>query len=478
MSMSGSVSVRKYLSELYGSSVTLQIKKKSFFKSLLLGFYSCGKTITLTFTLTLTLFSTSVFAEKPLIPIQHWDLNNKTHVFFVRRTELPMLDVELVFDAGSAQDGHENGLSFVTNAMIGEGAKNISSDQIAKNFENVGAQFFVFANRDMAGMTLRTLIDPKYLNAALENFSTVISMPTFPERELDRVKQQIIAAIKSQAQNPKTLAANQFYQSLYQDNFYAHNPLGNNASIVSLKQAQLIDFYKRYYVGANANLVLVGDITETQAKKIAKEIAGNFPSGNDAPQLSPADDLKKSLSVTVNYPASQSTVLIGQVGITRNNPDYFSLMVGNAIFGGLPMSSILYSEVREKRGFSYAVDSGFDPLKYRGPFMIELQTKLSTASEANALVTQLLKHFIENGPTEAQLEGAKKNLLGSFPLSLSSNDSILKAVTNIAFYHRPLNYFDTYQANVSAVTQDEVKKAFQKNIDVNKLVTVVVGQAH
>lgn len=424
----------------------------------------------------LCIFSTAIFAAKPLITIRHWDLSNKTHVFFVRRAELPMLDVQLVFDAGSARDNNQQGLAFITNAMISEGAKNISSDQIAKNFESVGAQFSVFANRDMAGMKLRTLTDPKYLNAALENFAIIASSPTFPVKELDRVKQQVAAQIKSQAQDPQVIAVNHFYQSLYQNNFYAHNPLGNATSVAAVKQNQLINFYKQYYVGANANLILVGDITELQAKKIAETIAGHLPQGNDAPQLSVVDNLKESRSVAVNYPSTQSTMLIGQVGITRNNPDYFSLMVGNAVLGGLPMSSILYSEVREKRGFAYGVGSGFNPLKYRGPFAIELQTKASTATEANALVTQLLKNYIENGPTETQLNAAKKNLTGSFPLSLSSNSSILSAVTNIAFYHRPLNYFDTYESTINSVSTSEVKKAFQRNIDVNKLVTVVVGK--
>lgn len=466
--------MRKFLSKL---SALFDQKKKSIFKNVFLEFIGNVKLLTLT--LTLTLFSPLSFAEKPFIAIQHWDLKNQTHVFFVRRTELPMLDVELVFDAGSARDSHQDGLAFLTNAMMGEGAKDLSSDQIAKNFENVGAKFAVFANRDMAGMTLRTLTDPKYLNPALGNFSSVISSPTFSDKEMDRVKQQLIAEIKLQNQSPQILASNQFYQSLYknnQDDFYAHNPLGNNASIMSFKQNQLIDFYKRYYVGANANLVLVGDITESQAKMIADQIAGSLSTGSAAPQLLPADNLKKPVSIDVNYPATQSTMIVGQVGINRDNPDYFPLMVGNAVFGGLPMSSILYSEVREKRGFAYAVSSGFNPLKYRGPFAIEIQTKASTASEANRLIIQLLKNFIESGPTKMQLDAAKKNLLGSFPLSLSSNQSILSAVTNIAFYHRPLHFFDMYQANVSGVTSDEVKKAFQKNIDVNKLVTVIVGQ--
>jgi zinc protease len=137
----------------------------------------------------------------------------------------------------------------------------------------------------------------------------------------------------------------------------------------------------------------------------------------------------------------------------------------------------LYDEAREKRGLAYVVGSGFDPLQYRGPFAIEILTKSASVSECKTLAAHLLKQFIESGPTASQLVAAKKNLAGAFPLSLASNRGILNALTNVAFYHRPLNYFDTYVDNVNAVTADQVKRAFQKNIDVGKMATVVVGQS-
>jgi len=393
----------------------------------------------------------------------------------VRRTELPMLDIELVFAAGSARDGDQPGAAALTNAMIGEGAQNLSTDTIAENFAVNGAQFQPFMNRDMAGVMLRTLSDAKYLTPALQNFKTVISTPTFPEAELNRVKQQCIAQLKSQAQDPSQVASNRFYQLLYQHHFYAHNPLGNTESLNAIKQAQLIDFYKKYYTSENADLILVGDITELQAKKIAEEVAGNLPSGTEAIPLSVAENIKNPAVNDITFPSTQSTLMIGQVGITRENPDYFPLLLGNAVLGGLPMTSILYDEIREKRGLAYVVESDFNPLQYRGPFMIYLQTKSSTVSTADDLAKAVLKKFIQEGPTESQLNAAKKNMIASLPLSLSSNHSILGLLTNIAFYHRPLNYLDTYQSKVDAVTTDQVKKAFQKNIDVDRLVTVVVG---
>lgn len=421
-------------------------------------------------------FSANIFAEKSPLKIYHWTLKNKTHIYFVRRTEVPMLDIALVFSAGSARDGDQPGLAALTNAMIGEGTKNSSAHQIAETFENVGAQFQTGIDRDMASITLRILSNPSYLIPALHNFETVITSPTFPKNELDRVKQQFISQLQSEQQDPAAVANNQFYKLLYRTHFYAHNPLGTVVNIRSLKQTQLIQFYKHYYTGENAYLILVGDITTTQAKAFAKQIAGNLKRGKVVSELSDAKNDTKPIVSIIHFPSTQNTIMMGQVGIIRSDPDYYSLMVGNAIFGGLPMSSILYHEIREKRGFAYSVSSVFNPLEYRGPFMIDLQTKADTSQEAILLVSKLLQKFIQQGPTQAQLNAAKKSLTASFPLAIASNRGILAVVTNIAYYGRPLDYLDTYSKNISRVTCASVKKAFQKTVHFNKMVTVVVGK--
>jgi len=427
------------------------------------------------FSILFLFFSTIVFAESPVLNIQHWELKNKTRVFFVKRNELPMLDIALVFSAGSSRDGDQKGLAAETNEMIGQGAKNLSANQTAETFEKAGAEFHTIINRDMAGITLRTLTNPDHLNPAIDNLKTLITSPTFPENEFNRIKQMFIAQIKMQFQDPEVVASNRFHQLLYQNKFYATGTLGTLTSINASKVDQLNAFYKRYYTGANANLILVGNITDDEAKRLSEKIAGSLPEGKPAETLTMAEDLKVPVKEDISFPSIQSTLIIGQVGITRQNPDYYALMVGNAIFGGMPMSSILYTEIREKKGLAYIVSSNFDPLEYRGPFMIELQTKTSTVNEANAIVTDALKTFIQNGPTEQQLDSAKSNLIHAFPLAISSNSGILSLLTKVAFYHRPLNYFDTYAANISHVTRIDVKNAFQKNIDPNKMVTVVVG---
>lgn len=424
----------------------------------------------------LLIFFIPAYASKSFLHIQHWTLSNKTRVFFVRRTQLPMVDIELIFSAGSSRDHSAYGLSALTNETLSEGAGGLSAKQLSDQFENAGAQFDTFSNRDMAGLLLRSTVTPDALKNVITHFKMIVTQPNFSTASLDLIKSQMIAQLKSNLNSPSDIAENTFFNTIYDGNFYAHNPLGSIETIQAISQQQVIQFYKEYYVGANANLILVGDLTDTQAKQMAEEIAGQLPEGKTASPLPTAKNAQMARK-NVLFHSKQSTLIIGQVGVTRESPDYYSLMVGNAILGGLPLSSILYHEIREKRGLVYSISSEFDPLQYRGPFIIYLQTESSHVGETDDLIKRILRKFIDEGPTVTQLNAAKKSLVAGFPMSLSSNSAILKIVANIAFYHRPLDFLDHYQSHIQSVTAKDVKTAFQKNIDMQNLVTVIVGPA-
>ena len=166
---------------------------------------------------------------------------------------------------------------------------------------------------------------------------------------------------------------------------------------------------------------------------------------------------------------------MGQIAIDRKSPDYFPLVVGNYVFGGLPLGSVLFQQVRNQKGLAYYAGSAFLPLRYRGPFIIQLKTRVEKTKEALTVVQNALSTFLQKGPTEQQLDMAKQNLIGSFPLKIANNRDIADVVSTIAFYHRPLNYLDTYEQNVRAVTPKQVTSAFNKIINPKQLTVVTVG---
>jgi zinc protease len=168
-------------------------------------------------------------------------------------------------------------------------------------------------------------------------------------------------------------------------------------------------------------------------------------------------------------------VLIGQPGIARSDPDYFPLLVGNHILGGGGMTARLYEQVREKRGLSYSVYSFFVPYQQAGPFQIGLQTRRVQAQEAVTGGSTGARGFRRKGPTAAELEAAKQNLVGGFALRVDSNQKIINYLAVIGFYRLPLDYLDAFTGRIEAVTLDQIRDAFARHIDPNKLATAVVG---
>lgn len=414
-------------------------------------------------------------SQSALLNIQHWRMKNGAKVYFVRASQLPILDVDVVFAAGSAFDGHLLGLANFVNSMIGEGGKNLNADQIAEAFDAVGAQFDTNIDRDKAVVVLRTLTKEKYLQPALATFHTALALPNFPDNALSRVRNQIIAAIKVNQQKPAKVASRAFYQAVYSGQLYAHDPLGTIESVAQLSKNEILQFYRRFYVTRNADVILVGDITRQQAEKISDQIMQGLPEGKSTLLFVKAPALTHAKNIHIPFPSEQTTILIGQVGITRENPNYFPLIVGNQILGGLNLTSMLFKKIREEKGFAYYVSSNFIPLRFRGPFVVTLQTKASQTQSAIQLVRQVLQHFLQKGPSVTQLNEAKRNLIGSFPLALASNKKVAAVLINMAFYNRPLDFLDQYRGRVAAVNQQQIKKAFAKEINLNKMVTVTVG---
>lgn len=420
---------------------------------------------------------TPVFAaKKTLLNIQHWQTQNGAKVFFVKASELPMLDVAVVFAAGSAYDHEKYGLSALTNSLIGQGTKTLDANQIAAKFNDVGAQFSTNSGRVMGTVQLRTLTRSAYLDPALKTFADVLSHPAFRNKAIKRVKNQTIADISYGEEQAGTIAGKTFSQIVYRNTPYAHSPIGSKESVKQISVGQLQRFYKKYYVAKNADVVLVGDVSTHQAHKIAAQLVSGLPAGEVAASLKSVHNLASGVKKHVKFPSRQTSIVVGQVGISRKNPDYFPLIVGNYIFGGAALTSILFKQLREQRGLTYSVYSGFSPAPYRGTFTIRLKTRSDQTAKALRVLHHSLKEFIEQGPTVQQLQAAKESLIGRFPLSFAKNSSILSMVVNIAFYHRPLNFLDSYQSKISEVTSGQVMKAFRQNIHLDRMAVVTVGK--
>ena len=286
------------------------------------------------------------------LAIQTWKTSNGARVYYVPANGLPMIDVRVVFDAGSARDGKQFGVSQFTNALLAEGAGDWSAQQLAERFEDVGANFGNESLRDMAVISLRSLTEKEWLNTALETMATIISKPQFETVAVERVRQLLLVSLEDQAQSPGAIAGKLFFEKLYGDHPYAHSSSGNKENITALTREDLIAFHKQFYVGKNAVVAIVGNVDKKQARKIANQVVGGLPKGKKPALVPEPKVLAKAEHVKHVHPTTQSHLLAGVIGVKRGDEDYFPLYVGNHILGGSGFSSRMMDEIREKRGLA------------------------------------------------------------------------------------------------------------------------------
>lgn len=408
--------------------------------------------------------------------IEQWQTSNGARVYFVAAPEIPMIDTRVVFAAGSARDGAQAGVASLTNGLLNEGAGELDANAFNDALSALGAVLGHGAERDMAFASLRTLAEGEHARRALELFVLALAKPRFDQSAIDRDKARTLVALKHKEQSPDAIAEDVFYASLYPGHPYGSPPEGTQASVTALSREDIRAFHARYYVARNAVIAIVGATDKAGASAIAEQLSQALPSGERAVAL-PAVALPKAETKHVEFPSIQSHVMLGMPGVSRGDPDYFALLVGNHALGGNGLVSILFDEVRDKRGLSYSVSSYFIAMAQAGPFVAQLQTDREQQDEALQVLHDTIGRFVEQGPPAGTIEAARSNLIDGFPLRVASNRQIAEYIAMIGFYDLPLDYLDSFTTKVAAVTPAAVKDAFTRRLPLKQLTSVVVGRA-
>lgn len=407
--------------------------------------------------------------------IQHWQTKNGAQVYYVPAPQLPMVDARIVFHAGASRDGDKPGLSSLTNRMLSLGAGGMDADTIARRLEQVGAVTGQGSERDMAWVSLRSLVEPAQLDPAVDVVAAMMAKPDFPQTDFEREKGRTLVGLEQQKESPSEVAEKAFYEAVYRDHPYAHPPLGTKESVEALSRDDLVQFHKRFYVASNAVVAIVGAVDRGGAEALAERLTAGLARGEKAPPLPEVPALKQGVTERINHPSSQTHVRVGEPGMSRGDPDYFALYVGNYALGGGGLVSRLNEEVREKRGLSYSVYSYFYPMARKGPFLMAMQTRNDQAQQGLEVLRETLRGFLKQGITAAELKAAKENITGGFALRIDSNQDMVQYLAMIGFYDLPLDYLSRFNERVEAVTLDQINDAFRRRLDPEQMVTVVVG---
>ena len=331
------------------------------------------------------------------------------------------------------------------------------------------------SRRDAASVSLRSLADPRYLQPAVETVARLLKEPTFAPDAVERVRQQMLTALRERAQSPGAIAQDAFFKALYGGHPYGSPPEGTAASLNAIARVDIQDFHRRYYIASNAVVAIVGDLDRAAAEQLANALVGGLPEGVAVPPPPPPPPVPASQTIRIPHPSSQSHILMGQIGVSRTDPDYYALYLGNHVLGGNGLVSQLSQEIREKRGLAYGAYSAFSPMRQAGPFLINLQTRNDQVDTALRVAQTTLREFTAQGPAAQLLEEARRNITGGFALDIAGNGKLVNALGGIAFYGLPLDYLQNHIETMNGIDLEQVKAAWQRHVQPDKLITVIVG---
>jgi zinc protease len=261
---------------------------------------------------------------------------------------------------------------------------------------------------------------------------------------------------------------------------YGSHPYGREtteADLNNISSADMQALHAQAVRACYARISMVGAVNRAQADALVATLLARLPRG-DCPTLGAVDEVQPLAGASeqrIAFDSAQAHVLVGQPGIKRNSPDYFALLVGNHILGGGGFTARLTEEVREKRGLTYGIYSSFAPGLHAGAFTISLQTRPDQAQQALDILRAELQRFVAEGPSEQELQAAKDNLIGGFALRIDTNRKLLDNVANIAWNDLPLNFLDSWTEQVQRVTTGDIRQAFARTLQPQRMATVVLG---
>lgn len=416
------------------------------------------------------------------LPVEHWTHASGAKVYLVQSPGIAMIDVQLDFDAGERRNPlGKTGLAGVMAGAMGDGVRAtgeqpaLDENALGEAWADLGATFSAAAGPDRLTFALRSLTFPDVLAQASALAARQLGQPAFPEKLWLRDRPKIIASIKESNTRPGTLAARAYAKAVYGGHPYGRETTESDLQKISSADMQAL--HAQTVRACYARISLVGAVNRAQADALVRTLLSHLPAGN-CPPLQPVEEvapLTAASDLRIAFDSAQAHVLVGQPGIKRNSPDFFALLVGNHILGGGGFTARLTEEVREKRGLTYGISSSFSPGLHAGAFTISLQTRPDQAQQALNLLREVLLGFVTDGPTQAELQAAKDNLIGGFALRIDTNRKLLDNVANIAWNDLPLDYLDTWGNQVQNVTTEQVRQAFGRTLQPQTMATVVLG---
>jgi len=401
-------------------------------------------------------------------------LENGLRVIFIYKDKLPLVKLNLMFNAGSKYDPeNKKGLSYLTSLVMDEGADGMNALQLSDEFDMLGSSFNVSTDNDLINLSLQTLSEN--FDRSLELFSKVLLKPSFNDDDFNREKKKLITRIMQSKDEPEYLADQIFDRVILgKSNNYSFPVSGYEETVESITVNEVKAYYGKFFSPSNSSLIVVGDLDQVELVKMLNKYFSNWRNTtNDFSfSVSSAEPVKK-IYLYHKEGSVQTELRVGHITPKRNQKDFFQRYLLNTILGG-QFTSRINLNLRERNGYTYGATSRFQYFKDTAFF--EVSTSVGIENTANALKEILFElDNIHNGVTDKELDFAKSSVTKKFPLNFETYRQIASGVAGKILYNLPDSYFDTYIQNVNSVTKSEVDQAAKEFIMNDKLTIVLVG---
>ncbi len=421
-----------------------------------------------------TLLSTVPAPARAAVLGQREVLGNGMVLLTAEAHAVPIVTITMVIQAGANLDpAARPGVANLTAELLTQGTATRTSTQISEAIEFVGGSLGVEAGRDVTTLSLHVL--SKDLGLGLDLLSDVVLHPTFAPSEIHRKAQEVVADIQHKHEDPSAVAAEAFDALLFGSHPYGRPVEGTEASVPTITREDLVQFHETFYRPGRAILAVVGDVSVPELKRLLEARLGGWrPGGPPVQPLPDPTPLARPVVRTIQREVTQASIILGHLGVRRDNPDYYAIVVMNRILGG-GFNSRLVSTIREAKGWAYDVGSAFDPDKYAGTFSVTLQTKNATAQPAIEAILAEIRHIRDQGVSATELADAKAYLTGSFPLRLDTSSKVARLLANIEYYGLGLDYAERFPDLINRVSTADVQRVAQQYLHPDRFVLAVVA---
>lgn len=394
--------------------------------------------------------------------------------WLVEDHNIPFTALEIQFRGGSSLDqpGKRGAVNLMT-ALLEEGAGEMDSVAFAEARDALAAEFHFNANGDGLGISARFLTENR--DAAVDLLQQALVHPRFDQDAVDRVRGQVLSILRSNEKDPNALASEAFDALAYGDHPYGSVGDGTIDSVTALTRDDILAAHAAVLARDRVFVAASGDITAEELAVLLDRLLGALPA-TGAAQPGDAKLLFAGGTTVIDFPSPQSTVLFGQAGIARDDPDFFAAFILNEALGGGRFTARLMSEIREKRGLTYGIGTYLLNMDHADMLMGQFSASNDKVAEAIAVLRDEWKKTASEGISEAELEATKTYLVGSYPLRFNGNGAIAGILVGMQMDGLPIDYAVTRNAKIEAVTMDDIRRVAARLIDPDGLHFVVVGQ--